>query len=167
MKATETEMPATDFDPTVKGPKPILAKPRVFTTSKGKGPAGVQDQAPFPPGSHTNVSVSAPQPYHIIRCPRWSKASRRWTNKFDHNHLRISRILRCLRILGLQRECTAFFRALERVYNDENDPSINIGEPTMGYWRAAVTQPLSIAPDGSECAWLKRWEAEQRKEREL
>jgi hypothetical protein len=53
------------------------------------------------------------------------------------------------------------------VYNDKNDdPAINIGKRSMDFWIFAATRPLSVAPDDSECKWLKEWEAEQRKEQE-
>jgi hypothetical protein len=89
-----------------------------------KKAAGLKDQATelvspllgsaaesFPPGSHTNVSAaSGPRPYHILRAANWRKAFSNWTGSFDHNHLRISRIIRCLRVLGLQTEYKAFFK---------------------------------------------------------
>jgi hypothetical protein len=64
----------------------------------------------FPPGSHNNVSAAAPRPYHILRAANWPQAFSNWTGAFDHNHLRISRILRCLRVLGLQTEHETFFQ---------------------------------------------------------
>jgi hypothetical protein len=73
----------------------------------------------------------------------------------DHNHLRISRILRCLRVLGLERLCEAFYKALVDVYND---PKMNIGERSMMFWRRAACEPLHIAPDGTECKWLRKWQ---------
>jgi hypothetical protein len=100
-------------------------------------------------------SLLDPLGYHIIRGPEWHKKSRRWTNHMDHNHLRISRILRCLRIMGLQKECDAFFDALCNTYYD---PKVQIGEPSMMFWRRAVEQPLHIAPDGTPTKWLKQYE---------
>ncbi|KAF1835810.1 hypothetical protein BDW02DRAFT_265561 [Decorospora gaudefroyi] len=106
----------------------------------------------------TNMSAANPLPYHIIRAPKWRPAFRNWASNFDHNHLRITRILRCLRVLGLQAECTAFFKALERVFND---PAIKISDRSMGYWKLAVTRRLYRAPDDSKCRWLEGWEKEQ------
>ncbi|KAJ4336633.1 hypothetical protein N0V95_008570 [Ascochyta clinopodiicola] len=99
--------------------------------------------------------------YHVVRGPNWRKASRNWCGRFDHNHLRITRILRCLRVLGLQTECDAFFAALKRVYND---PAVSIGARTMEFWTRAMQRPLYVAPDDDEVEWLKTWEAEQQKE---
>jgi hypothetical protein len=112
----------------------------------------------FPPGSHTNVSAADPRAYHIIRAPNSRRAFSNWVQPFNHNHLRISRILRCLRILGLQTECIAFFKALERVYNSS---ASTISARSFTYWRLAVTRPLHMAPDDSVCKWLEGWEKEQ------
>lgn len=96
--------------------------------------------------------------YHVVRGPNWRKASRNWCCPIDHNHLRITRILRCLRVLGLQAECDVFFVALKQAYND---PANSIGHRSMMYWTRAVQRPLHLAPDDTEVDWLKTWEAEQ------
>ncbi|KAF9734498.1 hypothetical protein PMIN01_07401 [Paraphaeosphaeria minitans] len=88
----------------------------------------------------------------VIRGPNFEERSWSWCVQMDHNHLRISRILRSLRVLGLQRQCEAFYEALTDVYND---PKISIGRSSMIFWRRAVREPLHIAPDGTECKWLK------------
>jgi len=113
--------------------------------------------APINPGSSsedTEENIS----YHIIPAPNWRQQFKNWAVSFDHNHLRITRILRCLRVLGLQTEYNAFFTALERVFND---PGIRISGRTMEYWKQAVTRPLHLAPDGNSCKWLEGWEKEQ------
>ncbi|KAF1364513.1 hypothetical protein EJ07DRAFT_100101 [Lizonia empirigonia] len=106
----------------------------------------------------SSTSQASPFEYLVVCGPNWRKASRNWCVRFDHNHLRITRILRCLRVLGLQTECDAFFTALKDVYND---PSVSISERTMEFWTRAVERPLYIAPDNDEVEWLKMWEAEQ------
>jgi hypothetical protein len=107
-----------------------------------------------PPGT---TSISALYTYRIVRASNWRTNFRNWAVRFDHNHLRITRILRCLRILGLQKECDAFFEALKTVFED---PTFNISERSMMYWRRAVTRPLYIAPDDDRIEWLKEWEKE-------
>jgi hypothetical protein len=97
--------------------------------------------------------------FTVIRAAHFPTVSRNWAVRMDHNHLRISRILRCLRVLGLQKECEAYYSALQDVYND---PNIRIGERSMEYWTKAVKQDLWIAPDGERCNWLKRWVEEQK-----
>jgi hypothetical protein len=113
--------------------------------------------------NHTDpVPPSAPElnvdGYHIVRGDNWKKASRNWVVRMDHNHLRITRILRCLRVLGCHHNCDALFSALQRVYND---PKTNIGERSMQFWERAHKLPLSIAPDGQRVEWLKRWEDDE------
>ncbi|KAF2799653.1 hypothetical protein K505DRAFT_320977 [Melanomma pulvis-pyrius CBS 109.77] len=105
----------------------------------------------------SKLSTGLTSGFVVIRAAHWPQNSRNWAIRFDHNHLRITRILRCLRVLGLQVECDAFYSALKDVYND---PSININQRSMSYWRKAVRQPLYIAPDGDRVMWLKRWEEE-------
>jgi hypothetical protein len=103
----------------------------------------------------TEPPEEKPPAYSLIRGPNWNQASRNWCVRFDHNHLRITRILRCLRVLGLQRECDAFFAALEDVYAD---PKVSISDRSMTYWRRAVERPLYLAPDDEEVEWLRKWE---------
>ncbi|OAG18561.1 hypothetical protein CC77DRAFT_1022115 [Alternaria alternata] len=118
----------------------------------------VASTSSFPPGAHTNISASKLLPYHIVRTPGFRKKFANWAVQFDHNHLRITRILRSLRVLSLQKEYKAFFAALERAYND---PMISISAKSMGFWRLAVESPLHLAPDGKKCKWLNDWEKEQ------
>jgi hypothetical protein len=96
--------------------------------------------------------------FNVIRAAHFRSVSRNWAVRMDHNHLRISRVLRCLRVLGLEKECEAYYSALQDVYND---PKISIGERSMEYWTKALKQDLWIAPDGERCNWLKRWVEEQ------
>ncbi|KAF2123451.1 hypothetical protein P153DRAFT_352101 [Dothidotthia symphoricarpi CBS 119687] len=103
----------------------------------------------------TTVPDKETTPYSIVRAPHWPRASRNWARRVDHNHLRITRILRCLRVLGLEEECVAFFAALQDVYDD---PGIQISERSMMYWGRAVMRPLFVAPDDEEIAWLRVWE---------
>jgi hypothetical protein len=126
----------------------------------GKAPEQSATTPSFPPGTHSQFSSSSPSSaYHIVRALHWSRAFNNWATRFNHNHLRITRILRCLRVLGLQTECDAFFSAIKRVYDD---PAINISERSMIYWNRAVTRPLYIAPDDDEVEWLEEWEQEQK-----
>jgi hypothetical protein len=63
-----------------------------------------------------------------------------WLSPGNHNHLRITRILGCLNVLGLEAEAKAFFDCLSEIYNDEqNKPMPAISDETMRYWREAVS----------------------------
>ena len=73
--------------------------------------------------------------------------SKNWVMKFNHNHLRITRIIRSLRVLGLEREAEAFFAALEQVYQAANG---KIGPRSLMFWTRAAKRPLYLAPEQSE-----------------
>jgi hypothetical protein len=60
----------------------------------------------------------------------------------SHNHLRITRIIRCLRILGLEKEAQAFYRALKNVCAEGR-----ISRTSEMYWTRAAKRPLNIPPD--------------------
>lgn len=80
----------------------------------------------------------------IVKAPNFNKASRSWVTRFDHNHLRITRIIRCLRVLGLEQEAEAFFHALERVYQASGG---RISKRTLVFWTRAARRPLWLAPE--------------------
>ena len=75
----------------------------------------------------------------ITRAPNFEAKAKGWLSSSNHNHLRITRILRCLTVLGLEAEAKDFFGCLAEVYKDEqNKPLPAISEETMEYWREAV-----------------------------
>ncbi|MDQ6678363.1 MAG: opioid growth factor receptor-related protein [Acidobacteriota bacterium] len=64
-----------------------------------------------------------------------------WLSTGNHNYLRITRILKSLRLLGLEREAQSFFRALEQLYEEESRMARpRIGERTFRFWTDAVGQ---------------------------
>lgn len=63
--------------------------------------------------------------------------------RFDHNHLRITRILRSIRVLGLEEEAAAFLRALRDICDKEK----RIGNNSLVFWMRAATRPLYLAPE--------------------
>lgn len=77
-----------------------------------------------------------------------------WMRRIDHNHLRITRIIRSLRVLGLDVEARAYFEALTHVYKKYG----RIGAQSYGFWQRAATLPLHQAPDGGEVDWLEEHE---------
>lgn len=95
----------------------------------------------------------------IIKGGDFSSRKGNWVRGFNHNHLRITRILRSLRVLGLEDEAKAFFGALEVVYGEGG-----IGEKSLVFWRRAVERELWIRPEDEGVGrrgWL--WEEEQRR----
>lgn len=67
---------------------------------------------------------------------RWAERSAGWLTAGNHNFLRITRILRCLTLLGLQPHAAAFLARLRDVY--AGDGARVVGPVTMRYWEAAV-----------------------------
>lgn len=80
----------------------------------------------------------------VVRGPGFSAAARNWLRRFDHNHLRITRIIRSLRVLGLEAEAKAFYEALGEVYDSYKG---HIGPESMKFWTRAISRPLHLAPD--------------------
>ncbi|KAI1171518.1 hypothetical protein F4777DRAFT_582802 [Nemania sp. FL0916] len=78
---------------------------------------------------------------------------KRWVTRMDHNHLRITRIIRSLRVLGLAPAARAFYAALMDVYQDRG----TVGRTTIGFWTRAIENPLRIAPDGTDVPWLDKY----------
>ncbi|HEY9611993.1 opioid growth factor receptor-related protein [Allocoleopsis sp.] len=58
-----------------------------------------------------------------------------WLNRFNHNYLRITRILTSLSLLGLEDDAKAFFNGLDQIYLEEGDP---IGSEPYLFWKKAV-----------------------------
>jgi Opioid growth factor receptor (OGFr) conserved region len=79
----------------------------------------------------------------VVEGPRFATASRNWLHPGNHNHLRLSRILRSLRVLGLENEAAALWEALRRLYERETAVGRRvITTETFGFWRRAATEPL-------------------------
>jgi DNA-binding transcriptional MerR regulator len=76
----------------------------------------------------------------------FDEAKENWVRRYDHNHLRITRIIRSLRVLGLEEEALAFYRALEKVQSE----SAAISARSLTYWRRAAFRPLHIQPSVDE-----------------
>ncbi|KAF2873984.1 opioid growth factor receptor conserved region-domain-containing protein, partial [Massariosphaeria phaeospora] len=106
----------------------------------------------------TTTQLQSMRKIAVVRADHWQRAFRNWAVRFDHNHLRISRILRSLRVLGLQAECEAFYAALKEVFDS---PRNQISDRSMMYWTNAVEFPLHVAPDGEKSQWLELWVEER------
>ena len=66
----------------------------------------------------------------------FSARSANWLNTGNHNHLRLTRMLRSLRVLGLTSESTALFQALSEIYGS-NPRSIT--QRTFQFWSNAMS----------------------------
>jgi hypothetical protein len=70
----------------------------------------------------------------ITRAPGYASRSAEWLDR-PHNFLRISRILRCLALLGCRPEARALLACLEEVVRENGWA---VGSDTLGYWRRAA-----------------------------
>ena len=109
----------------------------------------------FAPGTADGGEL---QTLQVVEGANYPEASRNWVRRFNHNHLRITRILRSLRVLGLENEALKFFKALKLVYEGGK-----IGQKSMMFWTRAIERPLYLAPeDGDEdrgCQFLYNFES--------
>lgn len=62
----------------------------------------------------------------------YSNPKNKWFKKRNHNFLRISRILRCLRIFGLNDEADDFYMFLEWKIQSKSGV---VDETTLSYWK--------------------------------
>jgi Opioid growth factor receptor (OGFr) conserved region len=86
----------------------------------------------------------------VTRAPNFAAKATVWLSPGNHNHLRITRILKCLSLLGLEAEAKAFFDCLSEIYEDEqNKPLPAISDETMLYWREAASDPDGCLPCSS------------------
>lgn len=85
----------------------------------------------------------SPTEIFVSRVPTFDVVSRHWVRKVDHNHLRLTRILRSLRILGLEIEAEALWRALDEVYAHHRV----ISRKSWTFWTRAAKRPLYLAPE--------------------
>ena len=72
----------------------------------------------------------------------WANRKDNWLQQSSHNHLRITRIIRSIRILGLEEEAEAFFVALELIFKTTG----RISSRSLEYWRRAAQRPLNVPP---------------------
>jgi hypothetical protein len=78
-------------------------------------------------------------PLRVVPSESFDERSRNWLTLSNHNHLRITRILKSLRVLGLEEEAAAFFRCLAGLYGKESATNApRISEETFSYWRSAA-----------------------------
>ena len=79
--------------------------------------------------------VSGPSGISIERAPNFASRSQNWLWPMNHNHLRLTRILRSTLLLGLEAESKALFRALNALYREFPD---RIPARTHAFWSNAA-----------------------------
>lgn len=72
----------------------------------------------------------------IVKGSNWEARKGNWYIHGTQNDLRITRILKCLTLLGLQSVAEQFHATLAELR--ESEPDFGIGETAYKYWRAAL-----------------------------
>lgn len=78
--------------------------------------------------------VQTPAGPEIHRTDTFHLRSKVWLTPFNHNFLRVTRILRSLSLLSCKEYADALFRCLEEIYRE--NPAI-IGQDSFRYWKTA------------------------------
>jgi hypothetical protein len=81
------------------------------------------------------ILLSTPNGLAVDRAPNFDDRARNWLWPMNHNHLRLTRILRSTLILGLDAESKALFHALNALYREFPD---RIPARTHAFWANAA-----------------------------
>jgi hypothetical protein len=74
----------------------------------------------------------------IVQSPTFQKRAD-WLSPGNHNHLRLTRMLRSLNLLAEREAALALFAILSEIYDEERRTGRNrISETSLRYWSAAV-----------------------------
>lgn len=68
----------------------------------------------------------------IAKSNHYLERKKEWINPRNHNYLRLTRILTCLKLLGLESYRQALFKCLNQIYQEEQSA---IGLETYNYWK--------------------------------
>jgi hypothetical protein len=83
----------------------------------------------------SDAEYCASQRYIITKAQNYKIRAQEWINFGNHNYLRITRILKCLMILGCESHARAFYQCLQQIYQEENRA---ITHKTFQFWTDAV-----------------------------
>lgn len=72
----------------------------------------------------------------VRRLPSFPSRAANWLSPHNHNFLRITRILLCLKALGLPDRAASMLRCLEAIHAEHPN---TIGSTTLSFWRSAGT----------------------------
>lgn len=76
----------------------------------------------------------------VVRSGNWQQR-KGWLTPYNHNFLRVTRILTSLGLLGLEECAQAFYVALEGICREEG---VRIGPETWEFWAKAVQRPAQL-----------------------
>jgi hypothetical protein len=79
--------------------------------------------------------VPGPSGIAVTRAPNFNSRAQNWLRSGNHNHLRLTRILRSTLILGLAPESKALFHALNAIYCEFPN---SIPARTHAFWSSAA-----------------------------
>nr|OQO19574.1 hypothetical protein B0A51_15091 [Rachicladosporium sp. CCFEE 5018] len=104
------------------------------------------------------VIVSSTGTTVVTATERVHTSPSRWLSRFNHNHLRITRIIRSLRVLGCGDEAAAFWRFLL----ESDDVKKAVSARSLMYWKRAAERELHLPPDEDDdeaegVKWLRDW----------
>jgi hypothetical protein len=71
----------------------------------------------------------------IQRAANFTERAANWLHPGNHNHLRITRILKSLALLGLREEASQFLECLETIYAEKPG---RISAVSLRFWREAI-----------------------------
>jgi len=75
----------------------------------------------------------------IVKSAAFPQRSRNWLSRENHNHLRITRILRSLYVLGEMQAARALFDALLAIYDETaRSDRGRISERSFEFWKRAI-----------------------------
>lgn len=72
----------------------------------------------------------------IDKAPNWEQRKSLWFTRPSHNHLRITRILKCLNTLALEQEARILYDSL--IALKETEPDCGIPATAFAYWADAL-----------------------------
>lgn len=71
----------------------------------------------------------------ITKSVNFAQGQSDWLSISNHNYLRLTRILKCLSLLGYKDYTLALYQCLAEIYNENKNI---IGEKTWNYWQKAM-----------------------------
>jgi hypothetical protein len=79
----------------------------------------------------------------IVPGPDFAAHASNWLTPANHNHLRLTRMVRSLRVLGLEAEAQALWKALQEVYATDAGRN-SISDRTYKFWTRAATEAPKV-----------------------
>ena len=85
-----------------------------------------------------NIKDNQAAKENILKSSKWyfsflKRNIWRWNRKYDHNQLRITRVIECLRLLVSENEADKFYEDVLEIVKDDN----KINETSLNFWNNA------------------------------